>query len=89
MRARLVAIDFQPLDQRVSDVLVGKILAVGQDERERHVQGNLVPGPPAEMPLQASANDLQVREIERPSHQVLDLCSLQSNRIAQTLKDGG
>ena len=88
MRARLVALDFLPLQQRVSEVTVTKILAVGQDERQRHVQGNLVPGPPTEMTLQASADDLQVPEIERPRHQVVDLCSFQPNRFAQTMKDG-
>ena len=88
MRARLVDIDFQPLEQRVSDVLVGKILAVGQDERERHVQRDLVPGPPTDMPLQASANDLQMRTVERSRHKVVDLRSFQPNRFAQTVEDG-
>jgi len=31
MRASLVALDFLPLEQRVSEVLATKILAVGQD----------------------------------------------------------
>ena len=88
MRAGLVDIDFQPLEQRVADVLVTKTLAVGQDERERHVQRDPIPGPPTEMPLQASANDTQVRAAEHPRHQVLGLCSLQSNSFAQTAEDG-
>ena len=49
MRARLVDIDFQPLEQRVANVLVTKVLAVGQDERERHIHSDPIPGPATEM----------------------------------------
>ena len=84
---RLVDIDSQTLKQRVADVLVTKILAVGQDERERHIHGDPIHGPATEMRLQASANGLQQREVERPRHQRLDLRFLQSNRFTQTMED--
>ena len=87
MRAHLVDIDFQPLEQRVADVLVTRILAVGQNERERHIHGDLVPGPAAEMRLQASTNGLEKREVERPRHQALDFLLFQPNRFTQTMED--
>ena len=80
MRARLLGIDCQPLDQRVPDVLMGEILAVGQDEGKRYVHGDPIPRPAAEMHLQVSADDLQVGEFERPRHEDIDLRSLQPNR---------
>ena len=88
MRARLVVIDFQPLSQGISDVLMGRIFAVGQNERERHVDGDPVRGPATEMQLEASANVLQMRDVERSRRQVLGLRFLQPNRCAQTVEDG-
>ncbi|MYN63985.1 MAG: hypothetical protein F4X11_03015 [Acidobacteria bacterium] len=88
MRARLVNTDFQPLEQRVANVLVTKVLAVGQDERKRHIHGDPIPGPATEMRLQASTNVLQVRAVEGSRHQVLGVCSLQPHRIAQTVENG-